>query len=209
MGREAREANDLGAEDVAALGVDRGLGEPDPRGVAPEATAEIGDAPPHFGHLLPPRRERQDHVVIRHGDRIAVTAMAPTAPTIGLEHGRIRGGSFTLEPFEQRRPEIEADLGEGVHRPRDPTIGPVHARPDDGAITLLLDALVPVVKRRGRRLDGDLVEPGIFPWRLVEMSVNDDRADVQASSTSATLARTSGNRSSPRARASTRRSKIG
>src|SRR5439155_791222 len=102
-----------------------------------------------------------------------------------------------LDPFEQRRSEVETDSLERVQDLRDATVGRMHARGDDSAIALVLDALVPVVERRCRRLDGDLVEPRIFPRRLVEMPVDDDRPDAQTRSTSATLARTSGNRSSP------------
>ena len=46
---------------------------------------------------------------------------------------------------------------------------------DDCTIAFALDALVPVVVRRGRGFDLDFIEPRILTWRLIEVPVNDDR----------------------------------
>jgi hypothetical protein len=64
---------------------------------------------------------------------------------------------MSLEPGEQRRSEVEADerIVDNVWR-----------------VTLGVNALVPIVKRRGARLEIDLAGPGILAWWLVKVAVD-------------------------------------
>src|SRR2546425_9596908 len=52
------------------------------RSLPPEPASEIGDAPPHPGHLVPARAEREDQVMVRHRERAPGAARG--------DHGRIR-----------------------------------------------------------------------------------------------------------------------
>jgi hypothetical protein len=171
---EHGETDAQGGEHVQRLGVDGRLGEPHPDRLAAEAPAEVRDAPADLGHLVAARREREDRMVVGHRDRIAVPVMPLAAQAVGLEHGRVGLGRLTLQPLEQRRPEIEADRGEGVDDPRDAPVRRVLPRRDHGAVAFPLDTLVPVVERGRRRLGLDLVEPRVLARRLVEMPVDDD-----------------------------------
>ena len=67
------EADSLTGQDLERLLVYRGLGQPHPLRLAAEPPAKIGDTPAHLGDLLAQGAERQDRVVIRHRDRVAVS----------------------------------------------------------------------------------------------------------------------------------------
>src|SRR5258708_12565311 len=136
--------------------------------------------------------------MVGHRDRIAVSVVARSTDAVGLEDARIGPRRVRLQPLEERGSDIEADLGERVDDPGDPPVGRVHAGRRHRAVALPLDALVPIVKWRGRGLGLHLVEPRILPRWLIKMPMDDDRAGGHAHSPSApaTLASTSGNRSS-------------
>src|SRR3989441_8297420 len=119
------------------------------RSLPPEPASEIGDAPPHPGHLVPARAEREDQVMVRHRERAPGAARG--------DHGRIRPGRVMLHPLEQRGSEVEAH---GRERRR-------HA-----GVAFPLDTLVPVMERRGVRLEGNGPGPRVVAGWLVEMPVN-------------------------------------
>ncbi len=167
MRREHRELDSRGGEDVECLAIDRGLRQPESDGISPKQALEVRNA-----------RERQDDVVVRHRQRVAM---------VGANHPRVGLGSFALHPVEQRRSEIEAQ--ELIDR-------------DERLVRLPRDADVPVVIGRRRWLDIDLTGPGVFAGRLVEVSVNDN-ASVHLM-TSAMLRRTFGKTLSCAPSASTR-----
>src|ERR1043166_1615893 len=83
-------------------------------------------------------------------------------------------GPLGLEPLHQGGPDVEADLLQGVHDPRDAAVAAGSPGRDHRAVALPLDALVPVVKRRGARLPLHQLEPRLLTGRLVEMRVDDD-----------------------------------
>ena len=198
MGREDRELDPFGREDIEGLRIDRRLRQPHADRLASETAAEVRDPPAYLGHLVAVRGERQDHVVVGHGHGVPVPVVLLAAHAVRLQHGRVGRGRRPLQPLEQRGAEVEAHRGERVDDARDPSVRGVQPGRHDRAVALPLDALVPVVERRGGRLRLDLVEPRILSRRLVEMPVDDDRPDPQPASTSATVSRTFGNSASRR-----------
>ena len=80
-----------------------------------------------------------------------------------------------FQPLEQRRAEVEADPLVAVDDAGDPPPAPRNPGRAHGAVALLLDPFVPVVKRRGRELRLHFVQPRILPRGLVEVAVDDDR----------------------------------
>ena len=172
MRREHGELDALARQHVEGVCVHRGLRKPEAHGVAPEPAAEVRDPPPHLGHLVAPGRQRQDQMVIRHGDRSTMSAVAFQAQRIPRQHRRIGAGRFALEPRQQRGTKIEIDRSEGVDDVGDAAVGGVPPGGDDGAIALLLDALIPVVGRGRRCLPLDQLEPRVLARRLVEVPVD-------------------------------------
>src|SRR5688572_7415840 len=83
---------------------------------------------------------------------------------------------MALEPARQSGTEVGAQEAIVVDQLQH-AIAFVDAREGVGAIALGVDALVPIVKRRRRRLLVDLAGPRILPRRLVEVTVNDQRAE--------------------------------
>jgi hypothetical protein len=160
--------------------VDRRLGQPEAFRLSPEARAEIFDAPAHLGDLVAAGGQRHDHVVEDLRARVAVAARGD-AGAVGFEDLRVHVRAVPLEPREQRRPDVERDLLEVVDDVEDAVLF-VDA-PGRGVRRVALGAhpLVPVVMRSRRVLDLDRFEPGILARRLVEVTVDDDRA-VQNSS---------------------------
>src|SRR6266404_3301552 len=107
-------------------------------------------------------------------DRIAVSGTFACALLIRIDDAGIRLRMIVLEPAQQGRSKIEADIRVVVHNsfPASGRIGNAH--PGIWLVTLGMNALVPVVKRRGTGLDLDDAGPGILAWRLVEMAVDDE-----------------------------------
>src|SRR5437899_71830 len=83
------------------------------------------------------------------------------AGVIGADHRVVDVTRFTLQPVEQRRSEIETQVLVDRH---------------ERAIRFLGDAHVPIMLRRGRRLGINQSRQRVFPWRLVEMAVDDGEA---------------------------------
>src|SRR5262249_44571436 len=111
-------------------------------------------------------------------------------------------GGGALEPYEQRRADVEADRLQGVNDGGDAAVGGVTPRGDHRPVALLVDALVPVVKRRRGRLTLHFLQPGILARWLVEMRVHHcgmrgrsrhPMAEAGAEIAADTASRTSGN----------------
>ena len=64
-----------------------------------------------------------------------------------------------FKPRKQRWPKVETDLR-------------VVVRDRIRRVTLVVNAFVPIVVRRGAYLALDSTCPGIFAWRLIKMAVN-------------------------------------
>ena len=176
VGREDGELHPGLGEHLERLGVHGRLRQPQALRLTAEARPEVREAPCHLRDLVAPAGERQDHVVVDLCDRVAVPVTRADAGPIGREDLAIDLGRLTLEPREERGPDVERDLLEVVDDVED-AIGVVHAaRGRVGRVAFRRDALVPVVERRRRVLDLDGLEPGILAGRLVEVPVDGDEA---------------------------------
>jgi len=171
--RQDEEADPLRGYELQRLRVDGGLGEPEAFAAPPETPFEVAQAPADLGLLVSPRSQRQDHVVVRLRDGVAVPTARRALP-VRLEDPPVDPRIPFLEVDEKRRPEIEGEVGEVVHDRRDPSLRIEHAAAAVGAVALVGDPRVPVMERRRALLPLDLPRPGVLPRRLIEVPVNGD-----------------------------------
>src|ERR1700694_5344269 len=113
-------------------------------------------------------------MAISLGNRVAVSGTLEGALLIGIDDAGICIRMIVLEPAQQGRSKIEADIRVVIHTsfPARGRIG--NARPGIWLVTLGMNAFVPVVKRRGTGLDLDDTGPGILARWLVEMAVDNE-----------------------------------
>ena len=114
MGSQNRESHPGLGEDLERLVVDGGLRQPHTLGLAPESFAEIFLPPPDLRDLVAPGGQRQDHVIVGLGDRVAVAATRVSAPAVGLKDVAVGVGRVALEPGKESRSDIERDFLEVV-----------------------------------------------------------------------------------------------
>ena len=154
--------------------VARGLGEPHRLGFAPEPTPKIGETPAHLRDAIARVAEGEDRVVVSLRDGVAVTVVARGAQAVGFDDALVGYGIVVFHPREQRRTEVEADVLEVVDRPARCARSVSKMRAEGvGAVTLVVNALVPVVEGVHLGLALDDARPRILARRLIEMSVDD------------------------------------
>src|SRR5882762_2893556 len=107
---------------------------------------------------------------LRYG--IAMSAAFVRAYLIRCDDRGICVRMFVLEPTQQGRSEIEADVRVVVHNSFPACRRISYADAGIWLVTLGINTLVPVVKRCGAGLDFNNTGPGILAGRLVEMAVN-------------------------------------
>ena len=166
-GGQDREPHALLGQDGQHRPVDRRLRQPHARGGAPEAVAEVGQAPADLGADVALVGQRQDHVVEGLGDG--------SAPGLGGPDPVVDVGLAALQPRHQRRPDVEGQFLVVVDDGQHPAVGAEDPGEGVGPVALGRDAAVPVVEGRRRRLPGHLLRPGVLPGRLVEVRMDDER----------------------------------
>ena len=151
-----------------------GFSQPHSLKIAVEAFAEKILCPPDLRQLVTPRGQRHDQVVIDLTDSIAAASEPPEAFAVGLDDalGYFRVPIF--KPSEKRRPEIETEVRIIVVDVDDHSFWVKQPRKRVGPVTLVVDAFVPIVIGGRRSLSLDDIEPGVFPRRLVKVSVDND-----------------------------------
>src|SRR2546430_1805771 len=77
-----------------------------------------------------------------------------------------------FHPRQQSRAEVETDPGVVIDDLRDASFGIEYSRSAVGEIAFPRDALVPVVIRTCGVLRLNRFQPGIFPRRLIKMTMN-------------------------------------
>src|SRR5579859_3398072 len=135
---------------------------------------EVTDAPQHLSPLIAAVGQRHDHVIVSLGNSRAVPAEALATCAIGFQNGAIGFRLLRLHPGEQRRAEVEADVGVIIDDALDISLGIQNARSRIGSVTLGGNALVPVVERISGILDLNRLQPGVLARRLIEMSMYTD-----------------------------------
>ncbi len=143
------------------------LGQPEPAGLPAEAVPEVGEAPPDLGRLVARRREGQDHVVVRLGDRVDAA--------ICIDDPGQRRRILLGQPARQRRAGVEPDPVE---------VAALGVR----AVALGRDAGVPVRERGRARIVGQPAAERVATFRLVEVAM-DREAPAGAQPTDSSRAR--------------------
>ena len=152
-------------------GVHGRLGQPHGFGVPAEAVLELAEAPVDLGLAVPRRCQRQDHVVVRLGDGVAVVEPRLTG-AVGGTQGLDDGGRLLGHPGQERGPHVEAQPLVVVDDVLDAPLQIQHAGPGVGRIAFVRDPRVPVVKRRRALLPFDCPGPGVLAGRLIEVPVD-------------------------------------
>ena len=182
--RQNGEADAFLGHGVEGVFIGRAFRQPYPFWLTLESPTEIANAPPDFGRALPRGGERENHVMIRRGDRVPVAPPTHTGRIARLHrsHGL---GRFRIEPFAEGRAYVErtpciqiyhackAGTRVGITCGGTP-VAEMRFRRGKPSVALAIDACVPVVVGSGRRLGRDDFEPGIFARRLVQVMVNND-----------------------------------
>src|SRR5678815_5729022 len=103
--------------------------------------------------------ERKDRMSVSLRDGVAVTTARHSTLVISVQDLLISVAMMSLEPGEQRRSEVEADerIVDDIWR-----------------VTLGVNALVPIVKRRGAGLHIDFAGPWVLAWWLIKVAVDDE-----------------------------------
>ena len=99
-------------------------------------------------------------------------AVAQHALPVGITDHAIGAGRIFFQPGEQGRPEVEADARIVVHDADDLVLAIDNARGAIGRVAFRRDALIPVVVGCRRILGLHRFEPGVFPRRLIKMTVD-------------------------------------
>ena len=176
LGLRRREHHELDAfldEALHGLHVDCRLGEPDPFAFAFITRPEELPGPADLRELVPPGRERHNHVIVhlRHG--VAVPAPGRAALPVRRHDPRRDLRVVLLEPPKERGAEVVIHVQVVVADVNDHAALVEDAREGVGPVALVVDAFVPVVVGRRRTLLFYKIKPRVFARRLVEMAVDD------------------------------------
>jgi hypothetical protein len=182
--REDREGDALGRHRIQRVFVGGTLGQPHALRRSAEAALEVTNAPAELRAPFARRGERQDDVMIRRRDGIAV-APAPDAGGVARLHGGQRLRGLVIEPLAERGADVERAPRIEVHHPgnagaririatRRARIAQVRLGSGQPRVALPIDARVPVVVRRCRGLRPHYLQPRVLARRLIEMLMNDE-----------------------------------
>src|SRR6266571_3602442 len=105
-------------------------------------------------------------------DGVAMSATLLCAFTIGIDYAAVGVRMMIFEPGQQCRTKIETDVLVVVDESF-VWLSTADADKRICSITFEMNALVPIVKRRGARLFFNHSRPRIFARRLIEVTVND------------------------------------
>ncbi len=159
-------------EQIECRLIEGGFRQPDGFGLPVEAMAEIGDAPLDLRVLIALVRQRHDDVIVALRNRRAVAVEHGHAFLVGGENALVYLTGMGFQPAHQGGAEIEADEFVVVHDIDDAVAGIEDAGEAVGRITLVGDALVPIMMRRRAGLIFNRFGPGILARRLIKMPVH-------------------------------------
>jgi len=137
-----------------------------------EPALEVLQAPQQLRVPIARAEQRDDRVRVRLRDRAAVPVpVPPPLIFVGGAQALVRLGVVPFDPARQGRAEVERQARIVVDDGLDAPLGVVDSRERVGAVALGVDARVPVVQRRRRRLALDRVGARVLARRLLEMAV--------------------------------------
>ncbi len=152
--------------------VARSLRQPHRLSFTSETKPKIGEAPTNLGPQIAFIAQWQNRVAVRLRDRVAVTVVFHRALPIGVENSVVGFRMLLLKPTQERRPKIETDVLVVIDRARLARRRIRNCRRRVWLITLGVNSLIPVMKRRRAGLFFDDSRPRVFARRLIEMSVD-------------------------------------
>src|SRR6266511_2268074 len=94
---------------------------------------------------------------------------------VSLQDSLVGLGSLPLEPGQQCRAKVETDARIVVDDLRDPALPIQNPRSAVRPVALRGNAFIPVVVRLGGVLGLDRLQPWVFAWRLIKMTMNADK----------------------------------
>ncbi len=172
MGRQDGKADAQLRQHLQGFQVYGGFGEPHAFGRASEAALEVANAPQHLRMFIAPAGQGQDQVVVGLGYGRTMAGKQLPALLVSVQYLGVGVGGVVLHPGKQGGSEIEADAGIVVNDLDDVSLVVEDAGGRVGRITLRRDALVPVVVGVGGILDFHRFQPGVFPRRLIEVTMD-------------------------------------
>jgi hypothetical protein len=111
-------------------------------------------------------------MVVSLGYGGAVPRKVIPALAVSLAHCLVHRRGVDLQPGEEGRAEIEADLLIVVDYPGDASLMVKYPGGGIGGIALRSNPPIPVMIRMGLVLDLDGLQPRVLPWRLIKVPVN-------------------------------------
>ena len=114
-------------------------------------------------------------MVIRLGQGVAV-AQPLQAAAVRVQDPPVGCRGLGLQPAHEGGAEIEADMLVIIDDVQNAALVVENAGATVGRIAFGVDALVPIVVRMSAALHFDLLDPGVFPGRLIEMAMDDHAA---------------------------------
>src|SRR5574337_336138 len=136
----------------------------------------LSPSPPALGVFIAPVGQRQDEMTIGLGEGGAMPRKDLLALPVGLENRPIDMRRVLLQPGEERRAEVGADLGVVIYDPHDLTLTVQNTGGRVRSVALACNPFIPVVVRIGGVLQLNRLKPGVLPWGLIEMAVDADIA---------------------------------
>ncbi|VVB72420.1 Uncharacterised protein [uncultured archaeon] len=137
---------------------------------------ELPHPPDHLRAAIPDVGEGQNHVVVGLGHGWSMAGEPVCSPSASLYNGLKRFRLFRLHPGEKGGAQIVADFFIVIDNIDDLSIRTEYARRGIGGVALRSHPNIPVVVRIGRILKLNLLQPRVFPWRLIKMAVDADVA---------------------------------
>src|SRR3984885_379844 len=170
--RKNRELNPVFSQYLEGLFFSRGFRKPHPFWAASEPAFKICNPPLDLGYLIPPIRQRQNHMVVALRNRGPVPGKLFAAAPVGIEDRLIDPGSLLLHPRQYCGPEVKAHFCVVVEHFENAILGVENSRGCVGSVAFGCYAFVPVVVGIGGILQFNCLEIRILAWRLIKMSVD-------------------------------------
>src|SRR6266545_3735707 len=135
--------------------------------------AKISHAPANLRAQVALIAQGQNRVSVCLRDGVAVASALQQTFTVSFNQALISVSMMPLKPGQQRRSEIKTYVRVVIEESLAAVFRLAHADKSIGAVALEMNALIPVMERRGAWFRINNSRPGILARRLIEMTVDD------------------------------------
>src|SRR6185369_7209227 len=142
--------------------------------LSPEAITKISQPPANLGAPITFITQSQNCMAIGLRDRVAMALALTRAFAVRINNSSVGFGIVLFQPTEEGWAKVETNMPVVVNHCRRSIYRPCEDDRSVRPITLSVNALVPIMKRRSARLFFHDSRPGIFAGWLVEMAVDDE-----------------------------------